>query len=518
MAALIRTEKLSKFFASQVALEQVDFAVSPGEVHVLAGANGAGKSTLVKILYGALEADAGDVVWKGRALGRFGIARALDLGIAYIAQEVQVAPQLSVAENIFLGNLPPRRTLVPRAASVVNHTALAERAAEAARAVGLDCDVQLPAGRLSIAERQLVAIARALARRAELLLLDEPTASLSPAEITRLFDIVARLKAAGSGVIFISHRMEEIERIGDRLTVLRDGRVVFAGPRAGVSAAEIVGHMTGRRAPAGPVAAGALPTTAGSAPPPNSRRDAPLLRAENIEVPGRVGPLSFAIHAGEILGVAGVVGAGRTSLARALFGSEPEMRGEVFVEGRRVTPRSPAEAIAAGIALLTEDRKDQGLVLTADVATNISLASGRRFLRGVYFDHPRERAAAASYVDKLAIRTPSVTFPVRLLSGGNQQKALLARWLLSGARVFLLDEPTRGIDVEAKRFVYGLVRELAAAGHAVLFISSELPEVLEVAGRILVLHRGGLRGEIPRGQADEHALLLLAMGGKSNDE
>lgn len=501
MDALIRTERLWKFFGPNPALAEVDFAAFPGEVHVLAGANGAGKSTLVKILYGALEADAGTLRWKAKRLDSLSIARALELGIAYIPQEVQVAPHLSVAENIFLGNLPRRRFLGSSSATVVSPAALVERAREAAQSVGLAADVREPAGRLSVAERQLVAIARALARRAELLLLDEPTASLSPAEIARLFEIVRRLKAEGSAIIFISHRLEEIERIGDRITVLRDGRVVHAGPRAEVSAAELVALMTGRIA-AEPAAE--IRAAVGGGPE--------LLRVENLEVPGRVGPVSFALRGGEILGLAGVVGSGRTSLVRALFGAEPEMQGAVFVAGRPVNLRSPAEAIAAGLALLTEDRKEQGLVLTADVATNISLAAASRFLRGIYFDHARERAVAADYVRQLDIRTPSVSFPVRLLSGGNQQKTLLARWLCSGARIFLLDEPTRGIDVEAKRQVYRLVRELAAAGHAVLFISSELPEVLEVADRILVLHRGQLRGEVARGQADEHGLLMMAMG------
>ncbi len=495
-APLIRTAAIWKYFGTQAALSAVDFEVRAGEVHVLAGANGAGKSTLVKILYGAEQPDSGELLWKGTPAGRMDIARALELGIAYIPQEVQVAPNLSVAENIFLGHAPQR-------ARVVQVAELRQRAEEKARAVGLDCPMETAAGKLSVAERQLIAIARALARRAELLLLDEPTASLSPGEIHRLFEIVRHLKADGSGVVFISHRMEELEQIGDRVTVLRDGRVVHTGTMAETPGTRIVELMTGQ--PGSQRAAAARAAEAGRAE---------LLRVENFGVPGRVGPVSFSVAAGEILGIAGVVGSGRTSLVRAIFGAEPEREGEVYIEGRRVTPRSPAEAITAGIALLTEDRKEQGLVLTADVAGNISLAAGRRFLRGLVFDHSRERAAAQDYVSRLAIRTPSVTFPVRMLSGGNQQKTLLARWLMSGARVFLLDEPTRGIDVEAKRFVYGLVRDLAAAGNAVVFISSELPEVLEVSDRMLVLHRGRLHGELARGEADEHALLAAAMGGE----
>lgn len=359
--------------------------------------------------------------------------------------------------------------------------------------------------RLSVAERQLIAIARALARRAKLLLLDEPTAALSPGESERLFQIVLGLKAEGCALIFITHRLDEIERMGDRLTVLRDGRVVFSGPRVQVTRPELVSLMTGAaRAPADQQAAAYRPTAAGAR--------AELLRVDNLEVPGRVGPVSFALHEGEILGLAGVVGSGRTSLVRALFGAEPAAQGAVFVEGRPTRLHSPAEAIAAGIALLTEDRKEQGLVMTADVATNISLASPKRFLRGFYFDHSRERAVAREYVERLQIRTPSVGSLVRLLSGGNQQKVLLARWLCSGARIFLLDEPTKGIDVEAKQHVYRLVRELAATGNGVLFISAELPEVLEIADRILVLHRGRPHGEMLRGQIDESGLLSRAMG------
>lgn len=491
MQPLIRTSDVWKFFGPNAALAGADFAVYPGEVHVLAGANGAGKSTLVKILYGAEQADSGTLYWKEQLLDHFGIARALELGIAYIPQEVQVVPQLSVAENILLGNRPL--------------TATRQRASTAAAAVGLAADPSQPAGRLSVAERQLVAIARGLARRAELLLLDEPTAALSPAEIQRLFDIVARLKAEGSGIIFISHRMEEIERIGDRITVLRDGRIVFSGALKEVTADRIVSLMTGRE-----VTAAARPI-AGA---PRAQGAPVLLRVERLMIPDRVAEVSIELRAGEVLGVAGVVGSGRTSLVRALFGAEPDAEGAIFIDGRGPLPlpRSPAEAIAAGIALLTEDRKDQGLVPTADVATNMSLAAGARFVRGIYFDHSRERAMAEDFARRLAIRTPSVAFPARLLSGGNQQKTLLARWLATGARVFLLDEPTRGIDVEAKRFVYGLVREIAAEGKGVLFISSELPEVLEVADRILILHRGHVHGEVLRGQTDEHGLLMAAMG------
>jgi ribose transport system ATP-binding protein len=506
MEPLIRTEQVWKYFGPNAALRGVDFAAAPGEVHVLAGTNGAGKSTLVKILYGALEPDQGAVVWQGRALQRLSIGQALRLGIAYIPQEVQVAPQLSAAENMFLGNLPRRWSLVPSAISVLGREALKQAAAEAAAEIGLEADLNEPAGKLSVAERQLIAIARALARSARLLLLDEPTAALSPTETRRLFEVMRRLKAAGVALVFITHRLEEIEQLGDRVTVLRDSRVVFSGPSTEVSPSRLVSLMTGQ--PVG--GTGLQPAQVAAAPRKGCGTE--LVRAEDSGVPGRVGPVSFSLRAGEVLGIAGVVGAGRTSLVRALFGAEPEAAGTVFVAGRPVRLRSPADAIQAGIALLTEDRKEQGLVMTADVAMNISLASGRRFLRGLYFDHRRERAVAGEYVERLRIATPSVRFPARLLSGGNQQKVLLARWLSTGARVLLLDEPTRGIDIEAKQSVYRLVRELAASGHGIIFISAELPEVLEIADRILVLHRGRAHGEVLRGEVDESGLLSKAMG------
>jgi ribose transport system ATP-binding protein len=505
---LIRAEKIWKYFGPNAALAAVDFSARPGEVHVLAGANGAGKSTLVKILYGALAPDQGRLFWKDAELKPLDIAHALDLGVAYIPQEPQLVPQLSVAENIFLGNQPARR-LKPRSVSLVDADELRNRAGEIAAAVGLRAPLDQPASRLSVAEGQLVAIGRALARRAELLLLDEPTASLSPGEIGRLFGLMRALKQRGSSIIFITHRLEETEQVGDSITVLRDGRVVFAGPRAALSHAALVELMTGRAlGQASRPAAGDGRQASLSRPATGEE----LLRAENVAVSGRVGPLSLRLHAGEILGIAGVVGSGRTSLLRALFGAEPESAGKIFVRGGRVRLRSPADAIHAGLALLTEDRIRHGLVPTASISTNVSLAAGEKFARRLLFDHVAEAVECSRYMTRLTIAAPSPAFPARLLSGGNQQKIMFARWLCAASRVFLLDEPTRGIDVEARQQVYRLVRELAAAGHGVLFVSSDLPEVAELATRILVLHRGRLCAELAGGQVDARQLLTLAMG------
>ncbi len=479
---LLKASGITKSFGAQTALAGVDFDVQAGEIHALCGANGAGKSTLVKILYGAEKQDGG------------AIEHAADLRIAYIPQELHLAPHLTVAENIYLGNLP-RRGSWP----LVDWTAIERGAMEAAKAVGLHAQTFEPAGRLSAAEQQLVSIARALARQANLLILDEPTAALSPGEIHRLFAILAGLKERGNGMVYISHRLEEIERIAQRVTVLRDGRLVYSGPRAEVTSADIVRHMTGGREAA--IVAGAT-----------GRFQEDLLTVKNLTLPGRLNDISFTVRGGEILGIGGVVGSGRTSMVRALFGAEPGVTGEILVGGKTVRVNSPGEAIRHGLALLTEDRKAQGLVLTADVATNISLAAGRLFSRWGWFNHGRERAMAADYANRLSIRTPSVTFPVKGLSGGNQQKVLLARWLCSQARIFFLDEPTRGIDVEAKQQVYALVREIAAQGAAVVLISSELEEVTALADRILVLDRGTVKGELPRG-ATEHEILMAALGG-----
>lgn len=478
---LLEARGITRYYGAQAAVQEVDFNLQAGEVHALCGINGAGKSTLVKILYGAEHQDAGT------------IEHAPDLKIAYIPQELHLAPHLTVAENIYLGNLP-RRAGLP----AVDWSAVERGASEAAKAVGLHAQIAEPAGRLSAAEQQLVSIARALARQAGVLILDEPTAALSPGEIHRLFDILGTLRERGNGMIYISHRLEEIERIAQRVTVLRDGKRVYSGPRSEVKGADIVRHMTGGREAAA-VAAG------------SGKFGDELLAVRNLSLAGRLNQVSFSVRGGEILGIGGVVGSGRTSLLRALFGAEPSVTGEVLVSGKPARITSPGEAIRHGLALLTEDRKAQGLVLTADVATNLSLAAARLFSRWGWFNHAREHAVAADYVTRLSIRTPSVTFPVKMLSGGNQQKVLLARWLCTQARIFFLDEPTRGIDVEAKQQVYALVREMAAQGAAVVLVSSELEEVTALADRILVLDRGTVKGELPRGSS-EHQILMTALG------
>jgi ABC-type sugar transport system ATPase subunit len=495
----LEARSLVKRFGATLALDDVAFAVAAGEIHAVAGENGAGKSTLMAVLTGALRPDRGALFWEGRPVG-FGSARAArELGIGMVHQEPQLVPALSVAENIGLGRLPHRL----RALRFVDRPRLREQAERALAPLRMGIPPDRRVETLRVGERQLVAIARALHFGARLIVLDEPTSSLSLAEVDALFAVLRELREHGTAIVYVSHRLEELRRLADRVTVLRDGRVVTSAPVSAMTAEAIVEAMSGgSRAPAG--------TT------PAARSVAePVLEVRGLERRGRLEDVTLRVHGGEIVGLAGLMGAGRSRLLRTIFGTEPRDGGEITVAGpngpRRPTP-GPAGAIAAGLGFVPEDRRAMGLVPTASVVENVGLVTppGARRLGFLRRRLLREQAARA--VEALRIRAPGLDADVRTLSGGNQQKVVLARWLGSRSRVLLLDEPTRGVDVASKAEIHAHLRALAASGLGLLVASSELPELLALCDRIYVLRQGRMAGELGCGEASPAAVLRLATG------
>lgn len=487
---LLRMEGVRKVFPGTVALDRVDFDLRRGEVHVLLGENGAGKSTLIKMLSGAHRPDAGRILVDGEPV-RIGSAQDAErLGIATIYQEFNLVPGLSVAENIFLGRQPRRFGLVDRRRMNADAAALLQR-------VGVDVDPRTPVAELGIARLQMVEIAKALSLDARVLIMDEPTAVLTTGEVDKLFRIVRRLREDGVGVVFITHHLEEIAALGDRVTVLRDGRSVAEVP-AGTDQDELVRLMVGR-------------SIEQQFPRERAGAGEPLLRVTGLTRRGHFDDVSFEVRAGEVVGLAGLVGAGRTEVARAVFGADPYDSGTVEVLGRRLPRHDVGAALDAGLGLVPEDRKGQGLVLDAPVHENLGLVTLRRATRAGLVDRAGQRRAAGLMAEQLRVRMAGPDQHVRTLSGGNQQKVVIGKWLLADARVLILDEPTRGIDVGAKVEIYQLVNRLTASGHAVLMISSDLPEVLGMSDRVLVMSQGRIAGELPHREATQDAVMALAV-------
>jgi ribose transport system ATP-binding protein len=495
-APLLRMRDIVKTFPGVRALDGVSFEVAAGEVHALVGENGAGKSTLMKILAGAQPADSGTIEMHGSPVDIDGPRTAERLGIGMIYQEFNLVPDLGVIENIVLG-VEPRRGpfLEKRAAQTAAASVLGE--------LGIALPLDRPARRLSVAQQQLTEIAKCLMRKATLIVLDEPTAALTEREIDALFALIGTLKAQGVTFVYISHRLEELPRIADRITVLRDGKTVETRPIADMPQADIIRLMVGRSLDAH------FPDLPAIAP------DAPVVLdvrglASSAGVP--VDDVTFSVRAGEIVGLAGLVGAGRTEIVRAIAGADVPSRGEVRVAGSRVVVRSPRSAIRAGIALITEDRKAQGLVLGMSVRENTTLAHLGAFVRRGFIARALETDATNAKIAELRIRTPSGEQTVRNLSGGNQQKVVLAKWLIGQARVFLFDEPTRGIDVGAKAEIYALMVELLRRGAGIVMVSSELPEVLGMSHRVLVVRGGHVRADLARADATPDAVIAVATG------
>ncbi|MFD5462814.1 sugar ABC transporter ATP-binding protein [Kitasatospora sp. NPDC127059] len=487
---LLRIEGIRKTFPGVVALDGVDFDLRRGEVHVLLGENGAGKSTLIKMLSGAYTPDAGRIRVDGQEVRIHGAQDAERLGIATIYQEFNLVPDLTVAENIFLGRQPRRFGMIDRKKMEANAEALLAR-------VGVDVSPRARVRELGIARLQMVEIAKALSLDARVLIMDEPTAVLTSEEVEKLFAIVRSLREDGVGIVFITHHLEEIAALGDRVTVIRDGRSVGQVP-ASTPEDELVRLMVGR-------------SIEQQYPRQRPDRGAALLSVEGLTRDGVFHEVNFQVHAGEVVGIAGLVGAGRTEVVRAVFGADPYDGGTVTVSGTQLKRHDVSAAMAAGIGLVPEDRKGQGLVLDASVEENLGLVTMRAATRGGLVDRKAQHAAAERIARQLGVRMAGLGQQVRTLSGGNQQKVVIGKWLLADTKVLILDEPTRGIDVGAKVEIYQLINELTAAGAAVLMISSDLPEVLGMSDRVLVMAQGRVAGELAGDEATQDAVMSLAV-------
>ncbi|MBX7186848.1 MAG: sugar ABC transporter ATP-binding protein [Vicinamibacteria bacterium] len=489
----LRFVGVSRTFPGVRALHDVSFAIASGSVHALCGENGAGKSTLGKILAGIHAPDAGHIEVFGEAV-RFGSPReALARGIGMVHQELSFCENLSVAENLCLGALPARRFFVDRAA-------MRARARDMLASIESPIDVEATVGALPLGQRQMVQIAAAVGAGARVIVFDEPTSSLSQGEAERLYLLIDRLRERGVTSIYVSHRMDEIFRLCDAVTVLRDGRHVATQAVSASDEAGLVQMMIGRAI-----------ETMDAAPHRASSTDE-ALRVSGLSSPGKFSDISFVLRRGEVLGLAGLVGAGRSEIAQALFGLDPLAMGEIQVAGRRVDLRTPRQAMALGLGLVPEDRKRQGLVLDMSAESNSTLPVLERLSRATFIRRDEERALAASFFERLRVRAPGPDARAAGLSGGNQQKLVLAKWLAAEAKILILDEPTRGVDVGAKAEIHALVEKLARDGSAILLISSELPELLRLSTRILVVRAGRLAGEVSRESATQDGLLRLMAG------
>jgi ribose transport system ATP-binding protein len=492
VSTLLEMRDIGKSYGAAQVLKNAHFRLATGEIHGLVGENGAGKSTLVKILAGEVARDAGEIVWEGRALPIHSRRDAERLGVTMIHQELNLAPHLTVAQNVLLGHEPSR-------AGILSPRREVEQAREALARLGFDLDPGAPVRRLGPARRQLVEIARAVVR---VVIMDEPTSSLSAREVTDLFRVVRQLREHGTAVVFVTHRLEELAEIADRVTVLRDGETVHEGPMPRRGFEELFRAMVGREL-------GDFFTR---------HPERPVSEEIALEVRGLGRGRDFAdvnlkVRRGEIVGLAGLIGAGRTEVAEAIFGAAPAERGKVLIEGREVNIRNPQDAIRHGLALLTEDRRRTGLALSLSLAPNVTLADLEAITRHGRLDLAKEEQVARGFMNRLRIRAASPKQRTARLSGGNQQKVVIAKWLFRQARILIFDEPTRGVDVGAKAEIYRLMRELAEAGAAILMVSSELPEILGMTDRVLVMRDGRIVKELVTAKTTQEEIIRWATVG-----
>lgn len=494
MTPIIAIQHLNKSFPGVRALNDCQFELAAGEVHALMGENGAGKSTLMKVLAGVYQKDSGEIRIDGQEVEISSPRAAQGLGIGIIHQELNLMNHLSVAQNIFIGREPRGRFGV-----FIDKQKMDQDTQKIFDRLNLNLDPRTPVGDLTVARQQMVEIAKALSFDSRVLIMDEPTAALNNAEIEDLFRIIRQLKAQGVGIVYISHKMDELKQISDRVTVMRDGQYVATVPTAATSMDSIISMMVGRSLfeSEGPVAPAIHPEV--------------VLEVRHLNRGRTIKDVNFVVRKGEILGFAGLMGAGRTEVARAVFGADKVDSGEIWVRGEKVSIQTPSDAVKSGIGYLSEDRKHFGLAIGMDVESNIVLASMQRFLSLNFFlKRPVIRDTADNFVKQLGIKTPSVSQKVALLSGGNQQKIVIAKWLVRDCEILIFDEPTRGIDVGAKSEIYKLLNALAAQGRAIVMISSELPEVLRLSHRILVMCEGRVTGEMPARGATQEKIMQLA--------
>ncbi len=491
MEPLLAMQGITKRYPGVIALSGVDFTLRAGEVNCLVGENGAGKSTLIKVLSGAVVRDSGSIRIEGNDARLGSPADAQRLGIGVIYQDFKLVPALSVAENILLGTEP-----VVGRTPFIDRKGMDEQASAALGLLGEEIDTRSPVGHLSVAKQQMVEIAKALSRNVRILAMDEPTAPLTERETENLFKVIRSLKDRGVGIIYISHRLEEIFEVGDRVTVLRDGTFVHACGIREIDRRGLIRKMVGRE-------------LENEYPRVELARGTEILRIENLSSE-RVSNVSLTLYRGEVLGLAGLVGAGRSELARLVFGADRRTGGRIILDGKEIAPESPHEAIREGIGLLTEDRNRYGLIMQMSIRENISLSSLRAMLTGPFIDRRKEETAARQLSDDLRIKAPGTGVVVENLSGGNRQKVVLARWLNTKARVLIFDEPTAGIDVGVKYEIYTLINRLAREGIGVIVISSDLPELLGICHRVAVMCEGELTGIVEGKEATQETVMTYA--------
>jgi ABC-type sugar transport system ATPase subunit len=491
---ILRMSHISKRFDMTQALDDVSFDLCPGEIHALLGENGAGKSTLIKIACGVHQPDDGEILFDEQAARIANPRQAQELGIATIHQHVNLYPDLSVLENNYMGRQLTRGKL-----GLIDWRRMQDEAKAVLESMGVPLNLHTSVGDLSTANQQMVEIAKVLSQKARVLIMDEPTPALSHKEIDTLFAIIRRLRDQGVAIIYISHRLDEVFELADRVTVIRDGRHVGTHPIEEVDYQQVISMMIGR-------------PLAQLFPKQDAEIGEPILQMRGLRKGDVLRDITMEVRQGEIVGLTGLVGSGRTELALALFGIAPPDQGEIEVDGKRASIKNPWDALALGIAYLPEDRHRQGIVATMKVKENVSLAILESLSRVGFISLRKEKGLAKEYVEKLAIRTPSIDQQVANLSGGNQQKVVVAKWLASRPRVLILDEPTQGIDVGTKAEIHRLMSELAGQGMCIIMISSELPEILGMSDRILIMRRGSIVGELDRDVATKERIMALATG------